>query len=115
VPGLGVPAGALTRQQGALKQMRGAINDALEEQVPGGATANRVSAALAQRGEAVNLGTQYLARARRLRLRIASPLRSTPLSRAKRSHLPRAAAVRLSATLAPRRMTSRPSAASVRA
>jgi hypothetical protein len=58
VPGLGVPAGALTLQQGALKQMRGAINDALEEQVPGGATANRVSAALAQRGEAVDLGTQ---------------------------------------------------------
>jgi hypothetical protein len=56
----GVPAGALTRQQGALKQIRGAINDALEQQVPGYANANRVSAALAQRGEAVNLGTQYL-------------------------------------------------------
>jgi hypothetical protein len=59
-PGLGVPAGALTRQQGALKQMRGAINDALETQVPGYANANAVSAALAKRGEAVNLGTQYL-------------------------------------------------------
>ncbi len=59
-PGLGVPAGALSRQQGALKQMRGAINDALEKQVPGYANANRVSAALANRGEAVNLGTQYL-------------------------------------------------------
>jgi hypothetical protein len=59
-PGLGVPAGALTRQQGALKQVRGAINDALEQQVPGYRNANRVSAALAQRGEAVNLGTQYL-------------------------------------------------------
>ena len=59
-PGLGVPAGALTRQQGALKQMRGAINDALEEQVPGYANANRVSAALARRGDAVKLGTQYL-------------------------------------------------------
>jgi hypothetical protein len=59
-PGLGVPAGALTRQQGALKQVRGAINDALETQVPGYRNANRVSAALAQRGEAVNLGTQYL-------------------------------------------------------
>jgi hypothetical protein len=46
-PGLGVPAGALTRQQGALKQMRAAINDALEQQVPGYANANRVSAALA--------------------------------------------------------------------
>jgi hypothetical protein len=59
-PGLGVPAGALTRQQGSLKQMRGAINDALEQQVPGYANANAVSAALAKRGEAVNLGTQYL-------------------------------------------------------
>jgi hypothetical protein len=59
-PGLGVPAGALTRQQGSLKQMRGAINSALEEQVPGYANANAVSAALAKRGEAVNLGTQYL-------------------------------------------------------
>jgi hypothetical protein len=59
-PGLGVPAGALTRQQGSLKQMRGAINDALETQVPGYGAANDVSAALAKRGEAVNLGTQYL-------------------------------------------------------
>lgn len=59
-PGLGVPAGALTRQQAALKQMRGAINEALETQVPGYAAANRVSAALAKRGEAVQLGTQYL-------------------------------------------------------
>jgi hypothetical protein len=59
-PGLGVPAGALTRQQGALKQMRGAINDALETQVPGYAAANDVSAALAKRATAVDLGTQYL-------------------------------------------------------
>lgn len=59
-PGLGVPAGALTRQQGSLKQMRGAINDALETQVPGYGAANDVSAALAKRSEAVNLGTQYL-------------------------------------------------------
>lgn len=59
-PGLGVPAGALQRQQGALKQMRGAINSALEDQVPGYANANAVSAALAKRGEAVNLGTQLL-------------------------------------------------------
>jgi hypothetical protein len=59
-PGLGVPAGALSRQQGSLKQMRGAINDALETQVPGYANANAVSAALARRGTAVDLGTQYL-------------------------------------------------------
>lgn len=59
-PGLGVPAGALQRQQGALKQMRGAINNALEMQVPGYAAANRQSAAFAKRGEAVEAGTQYL-------------------------------------------------------
>jgi hypothetical protein len=59
-PGLGVPAGALTRQQGSLKQMRGAINDALETQVPGYGAANDVSAALAKRAEAVKLGTKYL-------------------------------------------------------
>lgn len=59
-PGLGVPAGALKNQQGTLKQMRGAINDTLEEQVPGYANANAVSAALANRSKAVDLGTQYL-------------------------------------------------------
>lgn len=59
-PGLGVPAGALSRQQGALKQMRGRLNDALEQQVPGYADANAASAALARRGEAVDQGTQYL-------------------------------------------------------
>jgi hypothetical protein len=40
--------------------MRFAINDALETQVPGYAKANAASAALAKRGEAVELGTQYL-------------------------------------------------------
>jgi hypothetical protein len=59
-PGLGVPAGALQRQQGALKQVRGALNAELESQVPGYADANRASAALAQRAEAVGQGTQYL-------------------------------------------------------
>jgi hypothetical protein len=59
-PGLGVPAGALSRQQAALKQTRFAINNALEEQVPGYANANRISAHLARQGDAVNLGTQYL-------------------------------------------------------
>jgi hypothetical protein len=59
-PGLGVPAGAVARQQGALKEMRRAINDTLEIQVPGYAKANAVSAALAKRTEAVELGTQYL-------------------------------------------------------
>lgn len=59
-PGLGVPAGALSRQQSALKMMRGQLNDTLEQQVPGYAAANRQSAALAQRADAVEAGTQYL-------------------------------------------------------
>jgi hypothetical protein len=40
--------------------MRGAINDALETQVPGYGAANDVSSALAKRSKAVGLGTQYL-------------------------------------------------------
>ncbi|WP_342714452.1 hypothetical protein AAFG22_14850 [Bradyrhizobium sp. B024] len=59
-PGLGVPAGALTRQQAALKSFRNELNKTLEDQVPGYAAANRESAALAKRGEAVEAGTQYL-------------------------------------------------------
>jgi hypothetical protein len=59
-PGLGVPAGALTRQQGTLKLMRGQLNNALETQVPGYRQANAASAALARRGDAVEAGTQYL-------------------------------------------------------
>ncbi len=59
-PGLGIPAAALSRQQGALKHLRGELNDTLEGQVPGYARANAQSSALARRGEAVDLGTQYL-------------------------------------------------------
>lgn len=59
-PGLGVPAGAVSRQQGALKMLRAELNDALEKQVPRYATANRQSAALAKRADAVEAGTQYL-------------------------------------------------------
>lgn len=59
-PGLGIPAGAVARQQGALKLMRGQLNEALEQQVPGYASANRQSAALARRGDAVESGTHYL-------------------------------------------------------
>ena len=59
-PGLGVQAGAVTRQQASLRNMRGQVNDALENQVPGYREANRQSAALARRGEAVEAGTQYL-------------------------------------------------------
>ncbi|PAY07190.1 hypothetical protein CK489_15430 [Bradyrhizobium sp. UFLA03-84] len=59
-PGLGIPAGAVARQQGALRMMRGQLNEALEQQVPGYANANRQSASLARRGDAVEAGTQYL-------------------------------------------------------
>lgn len=59
-PGLGIPAAALSRQQGALKHIRGILNESLEQQVPGYLGANRQSAGLARRGEAVELGTQYL-------------------------------------------------------
>jgi hypothetical protein len=59
-PGLGLPAAALSRQQGALRHMRGLVNEALERQVPGYMEANRQSAGLARRAEAVELGTQYL-------------------------------------------------------
>lgn len=59
-PGLGVPAAAVSRQQGALKLARGKLNSLLEEQVPGYAEANRASAALARRGEAVEAGTKVL-------------------------------------------------------
>lgn len=59
-PGLGVPAGALSRQQASLKQMRFELNKALEQQVPGYARANAISSQLAKRAEAVKAGTQYL-------------------------------------------------------
>ena len=59
-PGLGVPAGALTRQQATLKKFRFELNDAIERQVPGYMKANRQSESLAKRGTAVDLGTQYL-------------------------------------------------------
>ena len=59
-PGLGVPAAALSRQQGALVRLRGMLNDTLESQVPGYARANAASAALATRAEAVGTGTQIL-------------------------------------------------------
>jgi hypothetical protein len=59
-PGLGLPAAALSRQQGALRHMRGMVNAALERQVPGYMEANRQSAGLARRADAVELGTQYL-------------------------------------------------------
>ena len=59
-PGLGVPPGALANQQGAFKYIRGQLNDTLESQVPGYAQANAASSALANRADAVNLGTSIL-------------------------------------------------------
>ena len=59
-PGLGVPAGALQNQQGALKQVRGALDDALKSDVPGFAQADVASSALARRAEAVQTGTSVL-------------------------------------------------------
>lgn len=59
-PGLGVEQGAVARTQGALKAARGQLNDALEAQVPGYSDANRASAALAKRAEAVETGTKVL-------------------------------------------------------
>ena len=59
-PGLGLPASALSRQQGALKHFRGMLNEQLEAQVPGYMAANRQSAGLARRADAVDQGTQYL-------------------------------------------------------
>lgn len=59
-PGLGVPAGAVSRQQGALKQMRGQLNAALEAQIPGYADANAASSELARQADAVKLGTALL-------------------------------------------------------
>jgi hypothetical protein len=59
-PGLGVQAGALKSQNRSLTMARGAINDALETQVPGYARANAISAPLAKRAEAVQSGTKLL-------------------------------------------------------
>jgi hypothetical protein len=59
-PGLGVPAAALQHTQYALKQMRHALNQTLEDQVAGYAAANRRSAQLARRADAVQTGTKYL-------------------------------------------------------
>jgi hypothetical protein len=55
-PGLGVEQGAVARQQGALKLVRGQLNEALERQIPGYAEANKASSALAKRAEAVEAG-----------------------------------------------------------
>lgn len=59
-PGLGVEGAAVARMQGALKKARGELNAILQDQVPGYAEANKASAALAKRAEAVETGTSVL-------------------------------------------------------
>jgi len=59
-PGLGVQPGALKSQNRSLTMARGAINDALEAQVPGYARANAISAPLARKAEAIEFGTKLL-------------------------------------------------------
>ena len=59
-PGLGIPAGALSREQGSVGAVRRAVDSALKDQVPGMREADAVSAALARRAEAVQNGTQLL-------------------------------------------------------
>lgn len=56
LPGLGVDPSALKRQQGALKQVRGQLNSLLEDQVPGYRNANRESAKIRGRAEALKQG-----------------------------------------------------------
>jgi hypothetical protein len=59
-PGLGVPEGALQGHQGAVRTVRGALDDALKKQVPGMTEADAASSALAKRAEAVESGTKVL-------------------------------------------------------
>jgi hypothetical protein len=59
-PGLGVQAGALKSQNRSLTMARGAINDALETQVPGYSRANAISAPLARKADAIEFGTKLL-------------------------------------------------------
>ncbi len=59
-PGLGIAAGALSKAEGALKSVRGSLNDTLRRQVPGYAAANDASAALAREAGAIETGTSIL-------------------------------------------------------
>lgn len=60
LPGLGVPAGALQRNNGSLKLVRDELDNALKAQVPGMAKADAASSALAKRAEAVQKGVNLL-------------------------------------------------------
>lgn len=59
-PKLGIPAGALSREQGALKTVRSDINTTLREQVPGYGAANDASASYAKAAEAIEAGQSVL-------------------------------------------------------
>jgi hypothetical protein len=57
-PGLGVEKGAVSGNQAALRDVRGALDDTLKSQVPGMAEADAKSALLAKRIEAVQRGNE---------------------------------------------------------
>ena len=59
-PGLGIPAGALQRKDGALRGVRSDLNGLLRSRVAGYAEANDASAALARQIEAVDAGSTLL-------------------------------------------------------
>ena len=56
LPGLGIQASDVATQQGALKHVRGILNDILENQVPGYREANRASSKIRKRDEALKQG-----------------------------------------------------------
>jgi uncharacterized protein (UPF0218 family) len=60
-PGLGVVAGAVNKQQGAVKEVRRLLNETLEKQVPGYANANAKSSEYAKLMENIEDGGKALA------------------------------------------------------
>lgn len=59
-PGLGVPAGAVSKAQGAIGQVRSQLNQALRDQVPGYSHVMDASSALARQMENIEAGTGAL-------------------------------------------------------
>lgn len=59
-PQLGIPPGSLSREQGALVQLRKTLNNTLETQVPGYAAANAKSAEYARMGDSIETGFNAL-------------------------------------------------------
>lgn len=60
-PSLGVPAGAVSKAQGSIGAVRGALNGALRQQVPGYANVMDQSSALAGGADAIDTGNSILA------------------------------------------------------